>query len=361
MSSTLKALLIAGTLAFTVASAHAEFSPREKQQILRQVDAMNTLSAAAGEVVSYLQSHPGPYNQVQVQNAVYALSGPTSPRSKILSGLVWLSGANGTSLGSHNAAAASNRHDNAFGAFDEAVNAYRTAETRLDALRRSCDTGCAHIDSAAALLRRSRELSEGFERGLSYSNPWRASETNVRSEYTAALESLQWTNDKTASAWHESNGLASVPELAALAIAASADYQSILWRVGWAFGLVVGAEHPSLTQEVNTAAGEVGSGNRAHAQFVIAQRLLSDFTVPSQGQANGLPAYYAGVCADKAALLSSKRFSQATRAIGREIRHLCEASWGASGAQWQAALHSYSELGEAASGGSANDTTSPEE
>ncbi len=349
MYSTLRGLLLVGALSLSGVSAHAEFSPQEKQEVINQIDAMNLLTAAAGELMTYLQTHSSAYEALQVQLSVDALTGASSARSTLLEGLVWLSGGNGSAvaIGSSSTgappASGGDRVGIALGVFDRAHEEYRLAEQSLISLRAACARDCAAVERATGYLAQSLSLFESFNRGLSFDSPWR---DVSESDYESLLHALLWTDDQLERAWHESNGLASVPSLLTNSTVSGMNYQLMLWRVGWAFGLVVGAEHPSLSPAVTETLTEIRSDNRMLAQIAVAKNLLSDFTVPAAGQGSGtgLPTYYASICVDKVALLASSSFSSAAQSIGREIRHLCEAWWSSSGALWQASLHSYAGL-----------------
>ena len=296
---------------------------------------MNLLASASQEMIGHLELHS--QDATKVRRIVAELGGErTGARMAQFEALLWLIDAQPV----EDSARLSREQavTRGFESLDGALTRYVRAEGLILALLATCELDCFKGNNALSYLSEARALLESFDRTLPYTAPERSASLIRPVEYRNLMQALVSTDMYLLRAWNDSN--LSTGARRAQTDKRTARYAQMLWRVAWAFGLVVGAEHPSITPDVDTLTRQNPSEGRVHAQMGVAERILSDISVMTDmsGRAYvlGLPAFYASICLDRSRLLVEPMFSREVRTIGMELTHLCEAWASSNGAAWGA-------------------------
>lgn len=317
--------------------ALAEFSSQEKQQFVEQIDTLNWLASASGQMMGHLETHPREARQVR--RIVAAIGGEKrGAQLNLFNGLALLAGAkDGTSV------ARQRTIRRALQFIDASAIDFDRAETSLIGLAGRCLRDCSYVNQALRYLRSARSSYDGFDRSLTFADPLTSASLregfSAHSEHVGRVSALRSIGVGLLGAWNDSNGLAVVsPRWARNVARAGVNYERMLWRVAWTLGLLIGAEHPDVVSHVDAMLETVQVTERQGARAAVARKLVrsvtSKTTITQQADINGLPFFYTDICLDKGRLLSKSSFPNAARSIGLELEHLCEA-WGAAGlAAW---------------------------
>lgn len=347
--------LVVAVLAFG-RTGSAELSATEKKEFVNQVDAINWLSSAAGDMTAHLELHPE--DARAVRDIVGLLGGEqTGARFNHFQALVWLAGGIGDSATPGGRAFWTSLDrgqaiERAFEALDAAYPYYVRADQDIERLMAACPSDCSNLEKALADLRKARARYDSFDRSLPYVEPrldvvWAhyADEAGVSPAsdgHRRLLDLLMSTEQSLENAWNDSTALAVLRPLEAGSVARSGqNYRWLLWRIGWALGLVVGAEHPAVAREIDALAlADTSASSRSILGIGFITNLLSSIDPGEDGvglsDARGLPLFYTAGCVDRTRLLQRSTFSDVVQTIGRELEHLCDAHAFSDAASWKA-------------------------